>query len=303
MYSTPILVIIYNRPDFTEKLYAILSKIKPLKLYVVSDGARNKEEQIAVNKSREIFNLIDWNCDVSYNYSDVNLGLRERISGGISWAFEAEERLIIIEDDCLPSKDFFEFCDSLLNKYENDKSVMTINGCNLNPSQSSKIEYSYFFSNYSNSWGWATWKRAWNLYDSDLKGFKNKQSLKKTLSNLPFKFRALIYWNYKLNLVKKEKINSWAYRWMFTLWNNNGLAIVPKSNLIKNVGTDSRSSNTQGNLHYLNINTSSLNLRKINHPKKIQVNSKYDKWLENSIYSKSVKYRFIWVFKKVTFQI
>lgn len=304
MEMPAILLIIFNRPDFSRKMYNVLEKIRPPKLYVISDGARDENEGIEVNKSRDIFNNISWPCNVNYNYSDFNLGLFKRITSGIDWAFENETELIILEDDCIPHPDFFKFCEEMLIRYANDKRVMTINGCNLNPELSKGFSDSYFFSKYSNSWGWATWKRSWKLFDRNLSGMDSKLALKNFTYNFLYRKRSSIYWNYKLGLVKKSKINSWAYRWMFTLWIQNGLAIVPQNNLIKNIGNDERSSNTRGKLHYLNIDSKSLfNDKELTYPKYIHASVDYDKWLENSIYSKSIGYRLKWLFYKVTFQI
>lgn len=299
----PILVIVFNRPDFALKLFEVLEKVRPEKLYVISDGPRNDKEAKTINESREIFRNISWICDVKYDFLEENVGLRKRITSGIDWAFTYEDRLIILEDDCLPHPDFFSFCDKMLDKYLDDERVMTINGCNLNPTLTKDIASSYFFSRYANSWGWATWKRAWSLYDADLSGMDDNFTLKNFNYNLPYRKRSSLYWIYKLGEVKKSKITSWAFRWMFTLWIQNGLAIVPGNNLIRNIGDDDRSSNTKGNLHFLNILASPLPSAKLLHPKFMIANMTYDNWLENSIYSKSVKYRLIWLFKKLTFQI
>lgn len=303
MIKTPILVIIFNRPDFTKRLYDILRKMEPAKLYIISDGARTKEEDKDVQLSRSIFSNIDWDCDAKYDFADTNVGLRTRISGGINWAFQFEERLIILEDDCIPHSDFFIFCETMLEKYKSDQRVMTINGCNLNPSICESLTESYFFSKYANSWGWATWKRAWTMYDKGLQGLDDPFVLKNFTVNLPSRKRSLIYWKYKLNEVKSQKINSWAYRWMFSLWENSGLAIVPRTNLVRNIGNDKRSSNTKGKLHYINIETSTLHPDHIIHPKHVLSNFCYDEWVEDSIYSKSIRHRIIWLIKKLTFQI
>ena len=299
MFKIPILVIIFNRPDFAKKIFIVLSQLKPEKLYIISDGPRTLEDEKNILQSRNIFKTITWNCEVKYNYSDINLGLRKIISGGITWAFQNEEKLIILEDDCIPHSDFFQFCEEILTKYQDDTRIMTINGCNLNPYLSQNNSELFFFSKYANSWGWATWKRAWKLFDSELVGLENKNSAKNFAFNLPYRYRSKLYWNYKLNEVKSSKINSWAYRWMFTLWLNNGLAIVPYSNLIQNIGNDKRSTNTKGNLHYLNISTSTLNTNKSKDPTSIIANSYYDRWLEDTIYSKSIIHRLTWVVKKI----
>lgn len=303
MNEVPILVIIFNRPDFAIKLFEVLEKVKPKNLYVISDGPRNEEEALEVEKSRAIFNKIHWPCLVKYDYSNTNIGLRKRITSGIDWAFENEEKLIILEDDCIPHPDFFKYCRELLSKYADDKRIMTINGCNLKSEITETLPETYLFSKYANSWGWATWKRSWKLYDSTLSGLDDKLIAKSFTYNLPHRTRSALYWHYKLRLVRNSKINSWAYRWMFSLWTQNGLAIVPKNNLIQNIGSDNRSSNTKGNLHYLNIKSAPLLKKTISHPQYINANIAYDNWLENSIYSKSIKFRLVWLFKKLTFQI
>jgi hypothetical protein len=299
MFTTPILVIIFNRPDFAKNIFLALSEIKPSRLYVVSDGPRTKSEESDIQESRELFNSIDWKCEVSYDYSDVNMGLRKRISSAISWAFESEEKLIILEDDCIPHPDFFKFCGDLLIKYKDDKRVMCINGCNLNPQLCENYSETYFFSRYSNSWGWATWKRAWDLFDSELAGLDDKRIYKTFADNLPRKYRSKTYWSYMLGRVKQNKIDSWAYRWMFSLWINNGLAIVPQSNLIQNIGNDHRSTHTKGHLHYINIKTSTLKLNNFQAPEHLIPNTCYDNWLEDSVYSKTTINRMIWVAKRI----
>lgn len=294
MFTTPILVIIFNRPDFAKNIYESLNQLQPAKLYVVSDGPRSKEEELDIQKSRNIFKAIEWECEVSYNYSDVNLGLRKRISSGITWAFEKEEKLIILEDDCIPHADFFKYCNNLLSKYKDDERIMCINGSNLNPKISENFSETYFFSRYSNSWGWATWKRAWNLFDSELVGLEDKEIYKNFANNLPRKYRSKAYWIFMLSKVKQQKIDSWAYRWMFTLWINNGLAIVPQSNLIQNIGNDYRSTHTKGDLHYINIKTSTLKQNNFEEPELYIPNTCYDNWLEDSIYSKTIVNRILW---------
>ena len=298
--ETALLLIIFNRPDLTLKLYEQLKTQKPNRIYIISDGGRNDKERLIIEKSRMIFNNIDWDCEVKTNYSDYNLGLRKRIVSGIDWAFENEEKLIIIEDDCIPHPDFIPFCEEMLNKYKEHKEIMTINGCNLNHSLSRNNKETYFFSRYANSWGWATWKDAWDIFDRDLVGLKNTQLNNILKSHFTAPLRATLYWRYKLNEVEKNRINSWAFRWMFTLFNKKAYAIVPRTNLISNIGNDERSTNTKGKLHYINLPTESLKSKKITDPKQITPNDHYDRWVEDSIYSKSFKYRFTWIIQKIS---
>ena len=111
-FQTPILFIIFNRPNTTQRVFDEIKKIKPSKLYVVADGPRlerNKEREMC-EETRDIIRQIDWECEVFKNYSETNLGCKKRVSSGIDWFFEHEEQGIILEDDCLPHQTFFRFC-------------------------------------------------------------------------------------------------------------------------------------------------------------------------------------------------
>jgi hypothetical protein len=302
-FKTPILLLIFNRPDFSAQLLRQLGIIQPQKLYIVFDGPRNEYERDLIEESKTIFKTVGWECDLKYNFSDQNMGIKNRIISGIDWAFSYEEQLIILEDDCIPHTDFFPYCEAMLEKYKWNDRIMSINGCNLNPDLTLNVNETYLFSRYANSWGWATWRRAWQYFDRDLIKLDNIEFNKILKSHLTSPKRATIYWKYKLNEVKANRINSWAFRWMFTLFINKGLAIVPRTNLINNIGNDRRSTNTRGKLHFLNIKTSALSITDIIDPVNIIPNNYYDRWLENSIYSKSIYFRLKWIIKKILFQI
>ena len=130
---TPVAFIIFNRPDTTERVFAEIAKVKPKKLLVIADGPRveGSEENEKVAATRAIIERVDWDCQVITNYSDVNLGCRVRLSTGIDWVFSQVEEAIILEDDCLPDISFFYFCDEMLDRYRNEKSIGMIGGVNF----------------------------------------------------------------------------------------------------------------------------------------------------------------------------
>jgi hypothetical protein len=168
--KTPVVMIIFNRPQFTQKVFDEIKKVKPAKLYVISDGSReNNDSDISnVQICREIVNDFDWICDVSRIFSDKNLGCKKRVITGLNEVFSKEERAIILEDDCVPSEAFFEFCDWGLDRYENSNQVAIVSGSNLLDFKSELMpnnEDRADFSIYINCWGWATWKRTWNEFD------------------------------------------------------------------------------------------------------------------------------------------
>ena len=235
-FKTPILFIIFNRPDVTIRVFNEIKKIKPSKLYVVADGPRESkaEEKEKCNETREIIDLVDWDCEVFKNYSDINLGCKKRVSSGIDWFFEQEEQGIILEDDCLPTQSFFKFCEEMLEKYKNEDKVGMISGDNF---QFGKVknQYSYYFSRYSHIWGWATWRRAWKKYDVSIRIWQELKK-EKILKNIFNNVRDEYYWSKIFDDVYKNKIDTWDYQWSFTCFINNYLSVMPEKNLISNIG-------------------------------------------------------------------
>ena len=151
--TTPVVFIIFNRPDTTAKVFEAIRQAKPPKLLVIADGARidkpGEAEKCAA--ARAIINQVDWQCEVLTNYSNVNLGCRKRVSSGLDWVFEQVEEAIVLEDDCLPHPSFFQYCQELLEKYRDDERIMMISGDNFQFGNET-TEYSYYFSRYGHCW-------------------------------------------------------------------------------------------------------------------------------------------------------
>src|SRR5215831_3805810 len=156
---TPVALIIFNRPDVTERVFAEIAHARPRKLLVIADGPRFNRpgEAEKCTATRAIIDRVNWECEVLKNYSDVNLGCGGRESSAMIWIFEQAEEAIILEDDTLPQPTFFRFCEELLEKYRDDERVMHISGDNWLFGQK-RISDSYFFSHYCLSWGWASWR-------------------------------------------------------------------------------------------------------------------------------------------------
>jgi len=241
-----VLLLVFKRPDLTRLVLDVIRKVQPKKLYISSDGpnANNPGEAELVEKVRKVTETIDWDCDIKTNFHEENLGCRIAVSTAIDWFFEHEEEGIILEDDCLPAQSFFQFCSDLLEYYRDDKRVMCISGNNFQQGQSVTSD-SYYFSKYNHCWGWATWRRAWIYYDQDMSlwpAFRDGFGL------LPWSdgnYAFSQYWEKILNTVAAGKIDSWAYRWTFSCWSQNGLTCLPNLNLVKNIGFDSDATHTK----------------------------------------------------------
>lgn len=236
--TTPVLFIVFNRPGTTQVVFDAIRKVKPAKLYVAADGPRpgNSSDEEKCRLTRQIATNVDWDCEVKTLFREENVGCGRGPSGAYSWFFEQEEEGIILEDDCLPHQTFFYYCQELLEKFRNDTRIMHIAGSNFQNNWEKDKDYSYYFSSYPYEWGWATWRRAWQLYDFNVKQYPElikKQYFKRY-------FDSWVEKKYRLskiaNSYKAENANWWDYQWSFTLFSNSGLSIVPHINLIENIG-------------------------------------------------------------------
>jgi hypothetical protein len=242
--KSPVLFLIFNRPDVTAEVFEQIKKVKPQKLYVAADGPRKNRENEAniCQETRNIIKNIDWSCEVKTLFRDENLGCKYSVSGAIDWFFENEEEGIILEDDCKPSEDFFIFCDSMLEKYRFDQRIGSITGTNLQNGIKHGLD-SYYFSNHNCVWGWASWRRVWNNYDVELSNFESQDA------NLGFKnvFNNKLIsdpWQTIFEDLKAGKIDTWDYQFAIMIFFNGFLCIVPNSNLISNIGFNENATHT-----------------------------------------------------------
>lgn len=235
-FSVPILFIIFNRPDTTQIVFDQLKKIKHKKLYVAADGPRRSKvgEAEKCTLTRNIINMINWDCEVKKLFNDENLGCKKAVSNAITWFFENEEQGIILEDDVVPNQSFFYFCSELLEYYKDDNSVMHISGNNFFYNKI-KLSTSYYFSIYPHIWGWATWRRAWKLFNPDIPDFPEYKS-ENLISNTLNQSKEKKYWLRKFELVYNNQVDTWDYQWLYTIWKNRGLCITPAKNLATNIG-------------------------------------------------------------------
>lgn len=235
--KSAILFLIFNRLETTKQVFSAIQGTKPKRLYVASDGPRGDylNEADIVKTAREyVLSNVDWDCEVNTLFRDRNLGCKHAVSSAVTWFFNQEEQGIIFEDDCLPHPSFFRFCDELLEKYRDDERIMAISGDNFQFGRK-RTQDSYYFSRYPHCWGWATWKRAWQHCDIDLKLWpivRDHGWLRDILAD-PW---AVCYWTGKFQATYEGRINSWAFCWTLACWLQNGLTILPNANLVSNIG-------------------------------------------------------------------
>lgn len=245
--NTPILFLLFNRPNETGAVFDVLKVIKPKYLYVACDGPRKNigGDAEKVDKTRKILDQINWACELKTLYRDANLGCKIAVSEAINWFFENVEEGIILEDDCVPDITFFGYCSELLQFYRDDKRIMHISGLNFlsGPLDLQPNTDSYLFSKYPAVWGWATWRRAWELYDVDIVNWPRakEQGLH---FNFCFNKSEVTIREAQFDNVYNNQIDTWDYQWVYCVSMNNGLCITPNTNLISNIGFNDNATHT-----------------------------------------------------------
>ena len=235
--KSPVLFLVFNRPDVTARVFEAIRQAKPPRLYIAADGPRPDREGEAekCEEVRKIATAVDWDCEVKTLFRDENLGCKDAVSSGISWFFKNEPEGIILEDDCLPVNSFFGFCDSQLEQHRNDQSVWSVAGTKFKcyPFNKRKIAYKseIFFC-----WGWATWKSRWDQYSENLEHIlpidhwsskEAKSYLKKVIARL-----------------NKKNCDSWDYYFSISCIKARCQNIIPPTTLVENLGFNMCSTHT-----------------------------------------------------------
>jgi hypothetical protein len=284
--TTPVLLVIFNRPETSDLCFEAIRKVKPKKLYIAADGPRENrpDDTERCKKAREIAKRVDWPCELKTLFREKNLGCRLGTTGGINWMLQNEEYGIIFDDDCIADPTFFYFCEELLEKYKNDERVMHICGTNFQQkNQKFNIKESYYFSKISQNWGWATWKRAWiKYYEPQMESWpqtKNNEKFNQWLGNGMFKD----YWFHVFDRRFRGEITDWDIPWTFSCMKHRGLCIVPKHNLVTNIGSGQRG--THGVKSDRLANTPSIKIPlPLIHPQIFMPNLEADSYIQTHMY-------------------
>jgi hypothetical protein len=269
---TPIALFIYKRPDHTENVIKSLmmcERFDDTNIYVFADGPRNNEEHRAVSKTRNIARDI-LGIKATYIESDRNIGLANSITLGVDQLCNKYGRVVVLEDDLLVSRYFLRYMNEALERYEHDTSVMQISGY-MFPIDSVSLSSKCSFLPLTTSWGWGTWKRAWDNYDPEAKGWEL------LLSDSSIKARFNLSGSYDYAWMLKNQmqgyIDSWAIRWYWSVFRRNGLVLYPPASLIRNIGLDG--SGTHGSRTYQHALTQETlpDVTKFTYPDQIVVDS------------------------------
>ena len=242
--KTPVVLFVHRRPKTTKLVLESIKIYKPSKLYIFADGPKDESQVEDCRLVRKILDQnINWDCQLERIYSKKNNGLVKNIKKGLDYIFEKETKAIILEDDTLPNLSFFKFCEELLEKYKSNNAISHISGCNFHPDLM-KSKNSYTFSSIINIWGWATWERSWKDFDINISKWSDINKTKFLEKWIVSKRERNAF--RKMFDLHCNNIDPWTwdYQWSFHCWNNNGISIMPKENLVTNIGFGKNATNT-----------------------------------------------------------
>ncbi len=251
MDQPALLLLVFNRPAATRGLVERVLAAGPRPVYVAADGPRPGVEAdvAACAEVRAIVQSAP--MDVRLDLAPKNLGLRRRVESAIDWVFVHEASAIVLEDDCWPGPDFFRFADAMLHRFEDDHRVGAVAGSTAaaRVGGGPQVGGDYHFSAVGLPWGWGTWRRAWRDYDRDLASWPELRRsgwLEAQVGPVAARQWATLFDH-------ADRIESWWIRWQLTHWAHGRWAVVPKENLVENVGGGADATHTRPGTAYASL--------------------------------------------------
>lgn len=287
MHTIPILFIIFNKKEETKLVFNTIRAYQPRQLFIAADGSRNEKEGEfdTCNSVREwVLSNVDWECDVKTLFRTENIGCGRGPSEAISWFFEHVEEGIILEDDCLPNSSFFSFCEELLPKYRLDSRISILSANNFQPNQPLDLDGDYYFSIFPSTNGWATWKRTWNEYDYLISKWDNMNK-KLFSSSLFHEKKYQLWWIQMYDFVYNTKPGDmWDFQFHFHCMQRNQLAIIPKANLVTNIGYGADATHSADpNDYFANFKMYDLSFP-LKHPNRFIRNYEADLFIQENLF-------------------
>ena len=289
--KSAVLLVVYNRPDKTKKVFEQLRLARPDRLYIVADGpvAGNADDLERCRLVREIVKESDWDCRVESLLRDENLGCGPSVKQAIDWFFSHEEEGIILEDDTVPDLTFFDFCDEMLDRYRNDHRIAFVSGSNHHGTASAMD--SYFFARNKTTWGWATWRRCWDRMDYEMKWLESANATE-IIRNMSLMKETSKYWMNALMSIQEKNVSAWDWQWYFSVAAEDQLVIYPNVNLVSNIGFGTDATHTTGRSEE-GVSARFAMQFPLQHPSEVVANDDWDRAFEQ----RKLQIRF-WIVKK-----
>jgi hypothetical protein len=291
----PILLVSFNRPDLSQRVFGRIRAYRPERLYLAVDGARDPaahpRDAAATERCRALADQVDWPCEIFTRFSPVNQGCGRGVSNAITWMLGQESHGIILEDDCVPEPTFFDYCAELLERYKDHPEVMHISGNNFAGKGTAEAcaPFSYAFTRYADLWGWGTWARAWKHFRYEI---PPPEEVPKSDFIMEGVDRYRQYAQRDRVLSTRQKTSMWGYQWQYAVLKIRGLCAAPAVNQISNTGFGEEATHTigGGSLHAANAPTVPLNFP-LSHPPSITVSPAYNRIYADNVLGSTARYR------------
>lgn len=238
MESAPVLLLAYNRPEKLSQLIQRIRVLRPSVLLVSVDGPKISKpgDKDLVLATQKIIQSIDWDVKIETRFREENIGLRLAVQDSVNWAISQYGKVIVIEDDAVPGPQLLDFLNFNLQKFADEQKVMHVSGYNVVPPQNLLSETGSRFSRYPESFAWATWERAWKHYDENLTW--GLESSVRDIAKITGSTTSALRWKLNFHDAAAGRIGSWAYRWISSMWSQNGTTVAPNRNLLSYSGFD-----------------------------------------------------------------
>ena len=250
-----VLMLFFNRPESFRLVFDEVKKARPARLFLYQDGPRNDADLPKIEACRKIADEIDWECEVHRNYQEHNQGCDPSGYLAQKWAFSLSDKVMVLEDDVVPSQSFFPFCKEMLDRYEDDERITMVAGFNIDE-KTPDIPYDYFFTSVFSIWGWASWRRVIDKWDGKYSFMDDKYNMQQLKSY--FKERRFAPTFMKaMERHRDSGIPHFESIFWTAMLFNSGMAVMPSVNMINNVGA------TNDSTHYSTLANMPRALRRI----------------------------------------
>lgn len=235
--KTPIALFTYNRPDHTQRVLETLSRCARLdecRLHIFCDGAKRDEHRAGVEATRVVAREWGARLDAEILERVENRGLARSIVGGVSQLCDEYGRVIVLEDDFALSPSFIHYMLEALERYNDEAQVYQISGYMFPVEHGPQPDA--FFLPLTTTWGWATWQRAWQVFDWEASGAKE------TLADVQARRRFNLDGSYPYEEMLWQRLSgqndSWGILWWWAVFKAGGLVLHPRRSLVWNGGFD-----------------------------------------------------------------
>lgn len=298
MVSTGVAVFAYDRPNHFERVLDGLRRNDVDHLYVFIDGPQSMGDETPVTKVREIADGIAW-CDTTVEARDRNLGVAKSIIAGVDRVFEDHDRIVVLEDDCVPASSFVSFARSALERYEDDTRVMNVNGYAPPIDIPDRYTHDVYFTYRCTSWGWGTWRDAWKDFEYEPLTHEELRSEARSIKRKTRKGGRDIYPMMVRQL--RGEIDSWAVWWAYAIIANDGVCLNPVRSKIRNIGHDGSGRHSGESTRY-DVSVKDDEIEAMSWPETVsvddQINARYNRFIGGGRW-RHLKRRVAWRLKSL----